>query len=85
MAKIDAATVERWRGIVEDHLGRDGGVFTPNLILTGVVAWTIAHNSGIVHDAYYGIGKGKDIHDAHIQTALEKIFPNCVFRDKKRY
>ena len=50
-------------------------------IKTGRDAWSIAHRAGIVRDAY----ADREIVDAHIQTALEKIFPNADFLDKKIY
>lgn len=51
-------------------------------VQSGRDAWTIAHQCGITRHAY---DISRDITDAHIQTALEKIFPNVTFRDKKRY
>lgn len=51
-------------------------------IKTGCDAWTVAHKSGITRHAY---GVSRDVCDAHIQTALEKIMLNAVFKDKKVY
>lgn len=51
-------------------------------ILHGVDAWRIAHRTRITHDAY---DMSRDVTDAHIQTALQRIFPRCVFKDPKRY
>jgi len=51
-------------------------------ILTGERAWTIYHKAGCF-DALGGYRS--EYNDAHIQTALEKVFPNAQFRDAKRY
>lgn len=51
-------------------------------IATGRDAWAVAHGAGITHHAY---ALSRDIVDAHIQTALESIFPRATFLDKKRY
>ena len=51
-------------------------------IVSGVDAWTVAGRAGITRHAY---DLGRDIHDAHIQTALQVIFPNAVFKDRKVY
>tara|TARA_R110000868_G_scaffold76760_10_gene220473 strand:- start:610 stop:846 length:237 start_codon:yes stop_codon:yes gene_type:complete len=51
-------------------------------ITTGREAWQIAHRAGIVRHAY---DIDRSITDAHVQTALEAIFPYAVFKDKKRY
>jgi hypothetical protein len=55
--------------------------FTLNDVKTGVDAWAVAHRSGITKEAY----EDANVYDAHIQTALERIFPNAVFKDKKVY
>jgi len=77
--KISSETVEKWRGWATEWL-IDAG-FTPEDMTAGVDAWTVAHRSGIVKDAY----SDPTVVDAHIQTALEKIFQNVVFKDKKVY
>ena len=85
MAKIDAETVNRWRNMADDWMAANIQIPWRNVldrVFTGRDAWTIAHRAGICREAY---DMSRDIHDAHIQTALEKIFPNAVFRDKKRY
>ena len=51
-------------------------------IVSGVDAWTVAGRAGITRHAY---DLGRDIHDAHIQTALQVVFPNAVFKDRKVY
>ena len=50
-------------------------------VKTGSDAWSIASRSGVLTEAY----KDRTMTDAHIQTALEKIFLNATFGDKKRY
>jgi hypothetical protein len=83
MAKIAADTVTAWRARCEDWLAAHPTVrATLADIKTGRDAWTVGHCSGVVREAY---DMGRDIHDAHIQTALQAIFPNAVFRDAKRY
>jgi len=51
-------------------------------IKSGVDAWTVAHCIGATREAY---GADRDILDAHIQTALARVFPQAVFKDAKRY
>ncbi len=51
-------------------------------VKTGANAWTVAHKTRITMDAY---DISRDIVDAHIQSALERIFPCAVFKDAKRY
>lgn len=79
MAKIDAQTVQRWRGMAADFLS-DYGLQCQS-ILTGRDAWTVAARCGINSEAY----RDRSIVDAHIQTALENIFPNATFKDRKVY
>jgi hypothetical protein len=56
--------------------------YTHDLITEGWQAWVVYHKSGCF-DAF---GRYMSpYNDAHIQMALEKIFPNIVFKDKKRY
>lgn len=81
--RIEKATVDAWREKARVWLetGVKGGA-TVDDVKTGVDAWAVAHRVGITNEAY---AMSRDIHDAHIQTALEKIFPNAVFKDAKRY
>jgi hypothetical protein len=51
-------------------------------VKTGAQAWTVACRAGITRDAY---AIDRSINDGHIQTALEKIFPEAIFQDSKRY
>lgn len=79
MYKFNKDIVNRWTCMAEDYLsGRD--MFREG-ILTGVDAWTVAHRAGITSEAY----EDRTAIDAHIQTALEVIFPNAVFLDPKYY
>lgn len=78
--RIDATTIETFKTMADDRLkeclvDRSG-------ILQGPDAWTVAHQAGIVRHAY---DIGADVTDGHIQTALERVFPNAVFKDKKVY
>ena len=79
MPRIPAETVERYRADAEAFLARHN--LTCANVKTGRDAWTVAHSAGITADAY----RDRDTLDAHIQTALEKIFPAAVFNDPKRY
>ena len=78
---IPAGTVNRWR-LLANHWLESQGLPPPEKIQKGSSAWTIAHRSGITEEAY---AIDRRVTDAHIQTALEKIFPNALFLDRKRY
>lgn len=75
-----ASKIENWTAMIDATLARGG--FVRSDILTGRDAWTIAHRAGVTEEAY---SMGRDITDGHIQTALQKIMPNAVFKDKKVY
>lgn len=85
MARFDATTVDRWRGMIDAYLTAQltplGEGVTRMSIRTGSGAWAIAHNAGVTREAY----ADRSVIDAHIQTALERIFPNAVFKDPKVY
>lgn len=72
--------ISQYENAAKDYLGKKGYALTD--IKTGYDAWTVAHRSGITEHAY---GVSRDVYDAHIQTVLEKIMPNAVFKDKKVY
>lgn len=72
--------VSQYKNMAETFLASHN--LTCEAILTGRDAWTVAHKVGITNHAY---ALSRDIYDAHIQTALEKVFPNAVFNDKKVY
>jgi hypothetical protein len=67
--------VEQWLAANAPHLTRHD-------IATGRDAWTVAHRSGLTRQAY---DLGRDVTDGHIQTALERVFPNATFNDRKVY
>ena len=69
-----------YRNMLAPVLSKHG--IQADMTMSGVDAWTLAHNAGIVKHAY---SLGRDIYDAHIQTALEKLLPGAVFKDSKRY
>lgn len=77
--KFNAETVERWCKLCADHLALRGETLAD--VQTGVKAWATAHDTGITREAY----SVRSVIDAHIQTALERIFPNAVFKDRKVY
>ena len=79
--RINQETLSKWRAVVDQWLMNNHGLIA-NQVTTGRDAWTVAHRTGIALEAY---DISRDITDAHIQTALQRIFPNAVFRDKKRY
>ena len=82
-----AAHVDRFRQLATDWLAPKG--FKVEDVKLGTDAWLIAHNSGIT-DICYG-NSAKDLPgvqgctDAHIKTALARIFPNAVFKDRYRH
>ena len=79
--KISKEVVERWAKTTTEWLAENYPQYTRETIKTGRDAWTIAHRAGLTREAYdERLGN-----DAHIQTALEAIFPNAVFKDKKVY
>lgn len=79
MAKFDVETIARWTAEASKTLEAMG--FKLEDVTTGNDAWYIAHRSGIANEAY----QDRTVVDAHIKTALEKIFPNAVFKDKYTY
>jgi hypothetical protein len=80
MAKFSDATINDWREKAAGWLAANT-TLTAEAITTGRDAWTVAHRCGITGAAY----TDRTVTDGHIQTALEKVFPNAVFRDKKVY
>jgi len=81
MPKFDTETVNRWKDQVNQWFHENLPWQDAALVQSGVDAWTIAHRAGITREAYVD----RDVTDGHIQTALEKIFPNAVFKDRKTY
>jgi hypothetical protein len=70
-----------WTRRAEEWLEANAPQLTRESVTIGRDAWTVAHRAGIINEAY----ADRNVTDAHIQTALEKIFPNAAFKDKKRY
>lgn len=81
MSKFDLDTVARWKAQADKWLKDAGDPGTADDVYLGAEAWQIAHRCGIVSEAY----QSPAVVDAHIVTALKKIFPNAEFRDKYRY
>lgn len=85
--KINSEYVEQFHKLTSDWLAERN--YKLEDIKDGITAWAVAHRSGITDICYGNTAKnlpGIDgCLDAHIQTALEKIFPNVTFRDAKRY
>jgi len=81
MAYLDKKTVAGFRDRASAWLAVKHPAHTIETIKSGRDAWTVAHGAGIVDECY----RVHKAHDAHIQTALEAIFPYAVFRDKKHY
>lgn len=79
MPKIANPTIEDWKARANGWLASQG--LNRRNIATGLDAWTVAHNCKFTREAY----ADPSIADAHIQTALETVFPNAVFKDAKRY
>ena len=94
MALIGNEFIEQFKTLAAAWLA-DGSKFKDGKpreltdIKTGTDAWTIASRAGIT-DICYG-NSAKDIpeiagcHDAHIKTALAKVFPNAVFANTYSY
>ena len=87
MAKIDTAMISQFADMATDWLAPQGYALAD--VKLGSDAWLIASRAGIT-DICYG-NSAKELpglpgcHDAHIKTALAKIFPNCVFKDAYHY
>ena len=85
--KINKETLVKWTKMVDDWMSKNAGILDPYGIRTrdhvvdGASAWTLVRRSGVLDEAY----QDRSVVDAHIQTAMETIFPNVRFRDKKVY
>jgi len=79
-AKFSDEKIAEWAGKAEVWLKANTSQ-VPATIRFGRDAWTVAHACGITEEAY----KDRSVLDAHIQTALEKIFRKAIFLDPKRY
>ena len=79
--KISNETIAQWTKRVDAWLVDNASPPERHAVVHGRDAWTVAHRAGLIREAY----EDPTITDGHIQTALERIFPNAVFRDKKVY
>jgi hypothetical protein len=77
--KISDVDIENFREQAVGYLTLRG--FRLEDVKFGVDAWHIAHGVGFTSYCYDLDG----IVDAHIVTAMGKVFPNVVFKDKYRY
>lgn len=85
--KLTQDQFETVKAMITDYLAdgsnfKDGLPKSVDIILTGSAAWEVGHRSGAVNFLYEA---SRDIVDAHIKTALAKIFPNAIFKDKYSY
>ena len=78
--KIDKQTLERWNKFCVLLLAEHG--YKTDQVKTGREAWNIAHKLDIPKEAYH---IDDSIVDAHIVTALKRIFPNAIFKDTCNY
>lgn len=79
--KLDSKLVDSWIERVDIHLLVSSGV-NRMAVETGSMAWSLAGKLGLSREAY---DISRDITDAHIVTALKKVFPNAVFKDRYHY
>ena len=80
MAKFDNDTINRWTEKAQRYIIDNHGITLEGVKL-GFDAWAIAHEAGIIAEAY----EDRSVVDAHIVTALKLIFPNALFKDKYTY
>lgn len=94
MAKINQEQFTALDNLAREFMGNganwaDGKPKSVEQVVTGSQAWEIAHRAGITEFCYGNTSKDiegiPDIHDAHIVTALKRIFPNAIFKDRYRY
>lgn len=85
--RIDSEYVEEFRKLAQNYLDQYG--YKLSDVESGADAWTIAHRAGITEICYGNTAKDLPgiigCVDAHIKTALSRIFPNAVFHDKYGY
>lgn len=77
--KFDTETLARWNKTVAEYVKDEG--YDISDVKTGAHAWIIAHKTYIAREAY----EDSSVVDAHIKTALQKIFPKAVFKDTYSY
>lgn len=81
MAKINAEIRTQWVELIKPWLAERK--LTIEDIKTGGDAWAVWIRA--VNNPLNVYRNMPDVFDGHIQTALETIFPNAVFKDAKRY
>ena len=87
MVLINDEYIDQFRTLASNWLEERN--LTREDVKTGSDAWIVAHRAGIT-DICYG-NTAKDLPgidgcvDAHIKTALVKVFPNVEFKDKYSY
>ena len=75
-ARFNKDTVARWKTKAEAYVSlHDMGL---DDLRNAIDAWAVAHKCGITEEAY----QDRKVHDGHIKTALEKIFPNALFLNR---
>lgn len=81
MKKFTKVTIDEWTRVIDVWMLAHPPIRLREEVKTGAEAWAIASRCGVTRDAYTDLS----VTDGHIQTALEKIFPNAVFLDSKVY
>ena len=77
MARFNQEVVVRWSEMADKWLLSVARV-NRLAVVEGSMAWRVAHMCGITEEAY----SDRMVTDAHIVTALRKVFPNAVFKDR---
>ena len=77
--KIPEATVSAWIGLADAHF--KGRPMNRYKVETGGLAWLLAGELGMLKEAY----SDRKITDAHVKTALKRVFPNAHFADAYHY
>ena len=79
MTKISAETVQNWMDRADAYLTKTD--YTIADVREGAHAWALANILGFTREAY----EDRTVVDAHIKTALQKVFPDAVFKDRYTY
>lgn len=94
MAKIEGADFDAIASMARDYMANganwsDGDPKDCGMVESGALAWELAHRAGITSYCYGDTSRDMpgipDCVDAHIKTALARIFPNAVFKDRYAY
>lgn len=92
--KITAEQFATIKSMVETFMAdpatwADGKPKSVDVVQTGSQAWGVAHRAGVTEYCYGNTAKDmpgiEGVCDAHIKTALARIFPNAVFKDNYTY